>query len=405
MKMVITGASGPVGRQLVKQLLNSQVELLLVGRSIEKLHQLFPNCSSCTYDELSSRGKDADLLVHLAAKNNNSDGKYEDFEAVNVVHACKVFEQARRSGVKRFVYVSTFHCLDPWRKSHYSKSKEDGARAIFKLAEDGELLVLYLPAIYGEELSGKLKLLNFLPFFMTKPSLKILSAFRPTVSINKLSRFLINEAVEFKRNSVFIVDGQTTNSIYCIASRSLDIFFVLFVTFGFGWLLALIWIAVKVDSPGPGFFVQDRVGKHTKPFKCWKFRTMTLGTKQAGSHEVSTDAITRVGGFLRRYKLDELPQVWNILRNEVSLIGPRPCLLTQQDLIKERIRLGVFKIKPGISGLSQVEGIDMRNPKKLAARDSEYVAMKSLLIDIRIIIATALGRGVGDQATNKRSIN
>ena len=174
---------------------------------------------------------------------------------------------------------------------------------------------------------------------------------------------------------------------------------MLFVTFGFGWLLALIWIAVKVDSPGPGFFVQDRVGKHTKPFKCWKFRTMTLGTKQAGSHEVSTDAITRVGGFLRRYKLDELPQVWNILRNEVSLIGPRPCLLTQQDLIKERIRLGVFKIKPGISGLSRLKGLTC-NLKACSTRH-EYVAMKSLLIDIRIISATALGRGVGDQATIK----
>ena len=133
-----------------------------------------------------------------------------------------------------------------------------------------------------------------------------------------------------------------------------------------------------------------------------KFRTMSLGTKQAGTHEVSADAITKVGVVLRRYKLDELPQIWNLLRGDLSLIGPRPCLSVQKKLIEERTRRGVLEVKPGISGLSQVEGIDMSDPEKLSKRDSEYIAMQSLFLDIRLIIATALGKGAGDQIATKR---
>jgi lipopolysaccharide/colanic/teichoic acid biosynthesis glycosyltransferase len=100
---------------------------------------------------------------------------------------------------------------------------------------------------------------------------------------------------------------------------------------------------------------------------------------------------------MRSSKLDELPQVWNIIRNEISLVGPRPCLPIQTQLIDERRERGVLAVKPGITGLAQVNGIDMSDPARLAKCDARYVRLQSLLLDIRLIISTALGRGNGDR--------
>ncbi|MEQ8738039.1 MAG: sugar transferase, partial [Hoeflea sp.] len=109
---------------------------------------------------------------------------------------------------------------------------------------------------------------------------------------------------------------------------------------------------------------------------------------QAGTHEVGPDAITRLGSWLRKIKIDELPQVINLLRNEMSLIGPRPCLPSQVELIAERSRRGVMGVKPGITGLSQVNGVDMRDPVRLARSDADYLALQSLTLDFRIVLAT-----------------
>lgn len=124
-------------------------------------------------------------------------------------------------------------------------------------------------------------------------------------------------------------------------------------------------------------------------------------TRQAGTHEVSATAITRLGNFMRKTKIDELPQLVNILRNEVSLIGPRPCLQVQEELIAARNAHGVLTIKPGISGLAQVNNIDMSDPQKLARWDARYVGLRSLFLDLKITIATATGRGQGDRTSPK----
>src|SRR5690606_10003296 len=108
--------------------------------------------------------------------------------------------------------------------------------------------------------------------------------------------------------------------------------FALAVLFLLWWFLALIWLLVRLQSPGPGLFAQKRVGRNGVQFTCYKFRTMKLGTLQAATHEVSVGNVTKLGRLLRKTKLDELPQVWNILRNEMSLVGPRPCLPAQEML-------------------------------------------------------------------------
>ena len=112
---------------------------------------------------------------------------------------------------------------------------------------------------------------------------------------------------------------------------------------------------------------------------------------------MSQASVTPIGRFLRGTKLDELPQVWNILKNEISLIGPRPGLPVQTDLFEARQAWGVFEVKPGISGLAQVNNIDMSDPEKLARWDARYIALQSLVLDTKITIATIRGGGQGDR--------
>ncbi|MCI5074825.1 sugar transferase [Oricola sp.] len=181
-----------------------------------------------------------------------------------------------------------------------------------------------------------------------------------------------------------------------LAKRVMDLAFVATVAVAFWWLLLAIWLAVRLTSPGPALFAQTRVGQGEKVFTCYKFRTMQVGTPQAGTHEVSPAAITPLGRRLRRWKIDELPQIWNVARGEMSLVGPRPCLPGQSELIAWRRRLGVFACRPGITGLAQVAGVDMSEPEKLARIDARYCASRSLALDLRLAVQTLpVGRLTG----------
>lgn len=154
--------------------------------------------------------------------------------------------------------------------------------------------------------------------------------------------------------------------------------------------------AVRLSSPGPAIFRQARVGLNEKPFTCYKLRTMYADTPDAPSHETAASAVTPVGRWLRRLKLDELPQLWNILKGDMSFVGPRPCLPSQAELIAARRARGLYAIRPGITGVAQVAGVDMSEPERLAALDATYLDDMSLLADLRLIIATATGSGRGD---------
>ncbi|MGX7872049.1 sugar transferase [Mesorhizobium sp. ORM6] len=157
-------------------------------------------------------------------------------------------------------------------------------------------------------------------------------------------------------------------------------------------VLLLALLAVRVSSPGPAIFSQTRVGRDGALFRCHKLRTMYLGTPSLPSHEAPVSAVTSVGKVLRKFKLDELPQFWNVLKGEMSLVGPRPCLPTQTELIERRRRLGVLAALPGITGLAQIRGIDMSNPRLLAETDAAYLRTASLWLDLRILLGT-LHRG------------
>lgn len=157
-------------------------------------------------------------------------------------------------------------------------------------------------------------------------------------------------------------------------------------------------VVISLDTPGGPLFRQARVGHRQNIFILWKLRTMAQGTKHAGSHEVGEQALTRVGGVLRRLKIDELPQIWNVLRGDMSFVGPRPCLPSQTTLILERAARGVFSLRPGITGLAQIRRIDMSTPVLLAQVDAEYLVTRSLRGDIELILGTVAGGGWGDAA-------
>ena len=170
--------------------------------------------------------------------------------------------------------------------------------------------------------------------------------------------------------------------------RVTDLGAALVILVGLSWLLIAIWLLVRLTSRGPGLFAQVRVGRQQAPFTCYKFRTMRTGTPHAATHEIPPDATTRLGRFLRRTKLDELPQAWNLLRGEMTLVGPRPCLPVQHALIAERQRRGVFALKPGLTGLAQIRNVDMRDPVRLARLDAQYQLARSCSGDVQILWRT-----------------
>lgn len=164
----------------------------------------------------------------------------------------------------------------------------------------------------------------------------------------------------------------------------------------FLWPVLLIVTLIGFFDTGSPIFVQERVGRNKKPFKLIKFRTMSVDTQSVASHLASTSSITRLGAFLRKTKIDELPQLINVLKGEMSLVGPRPNLFNQEELIEERDALGIYNVLPGITGLAQVQNIDMSTPKLLAQTDRQMIDTLTLKSYVRYIIMTASGSGSGD---------
>lgn len=167
------------------------------------------------------------------------------------------------------------------------------------------------------------------------------------------------------------------------------------------WPILLAVTLIGLFDTGAPIFVQERVGRYKKPFKLIKFRTMSVDTQSVASHLASTSSITKLGAFLRKTKIDELPQLINVLKGEMSLVGPRPNLFNQEELIKERDALGIYEVLPGITGLAQVQNIDMSTPALLAKTDRQMIDTLSLTHYFRYIIMTATGSGAGDAVGSK----
>jgi O-antigen biosynthesis protein WbqP len=178
--------------------------------------------------------------------------------------------------------------------------------------------------------------------------------------------------------------------------RLIDIFGAL-LGLAVGFPVLLVVLVLGFFDTGSPVFIQERVGRKKKPFKLIKFRTMSVATESVATHLVQASSITKLGAFLRKTKLDELPQLINVLKGEMSFVGPRPCLFNQEELIAEREQRGVLNVRPGITGLAQVNEMDMSTPKLLAEWDARMIKEFSLGMYFKLILQTVTGAGSGDR--------
>lgn len=178
--------------------------------------------------------------------------------------------------------------------------------------------------------------------------------------------------------------------------RLFDFIFSFFGILFLSPIMLILYIIGLFDTGSP-IFAQERAGKNKKPFRLYKFRTMHKDTASVASHLASKNSITKFGGFLRRTKLDELPQLFNVLLGDMSLVGARPNLFNQTELIEEREKQGVYNYLPGITGLGQINEVDMSTPKKLAELDAEMYQNLDIKQYFGYIFATVRGKGQGDR--------
>lgn len=182
-----------------------------------------------------------------------------------------------------------------------------------------------------------------------------------------------------------------TQKIYMGIKRGMDFLLALAAVLIFWWLFAILCIAIKLDSPGPIFFKQKRVGLHKTYFNILKFRTMRIDTpKDMPTHMLANPEqyITKVGKFLRKSSLDELPQIFNILAGQMSIVGPRPALWNQYDLIEERDKYGANDVMPGLTGWAQINGRDELEIPVKARLDGEYVEKFGFAMDMKCFFGT-----------------
>ena len=178
--------------------------------------------------------------------------------------------------------------------------------------------------------------------------------------------------------------------------RIVDIFLSSFGLIVFSPLICFVYFILYAESKSPIFY-QERLGKRMKSFLLVKFRTMNIGTGNYATHLVDPRNISMLGKLLRRSKIDELPQLWNVLKGDMSMVGPRPCLISQQELIQARLKFNIFRVKPGITGLAQISRIDMSDPLLLAKTEKKMLRNFNILSYFYYIFLTVIGFGLGDR--------
>src|SRR5699024_3438631 len=162
------------------------------------------------------------------------------------------------------------------------------------------------------------------------------------------------------------------------------------------WPIGIIIYIICLFDTGSPIFIQKRMGKGLKPFNVYKFRTMHVNTETKPSHLADGNSVTKFGKFLRKSKLDEYPQLINVLKGEMSLVGPRPVILLQKDIIEIREELGVYDYLPGITGLAQINRIDTSHPRKMAIADKMMLRKLNVVNYFKFIFITVIGKGNGD---------
>lgn len=501
MRILVTGATGRIGRSLIQAAQTRGAEVVAVARALSQMPRdaggtQVPTIQVpdiVTWHATGGMGRSRlDAVIHLAGI-AAANAPVDEIQRTNVDGAVNVAKQAAVLGARRLVFVSSIKAVgeesregyplspdSPCRpEDAYGRSKLAAEKQLRDLCQelDVELVIVRPPMVYGPANGGNFSLLARAVKSGVPLPLGRALAPRSYVSVDNLSDFLLQCAThpQAAGETFHVSDMQDSASselareigravnqpvrlvpvpaiiIAAIAkfagrenlARSL---------FGrlevdsckaqelLGWtppvarsealsqyfrhpstaptqgltirvidrLLAGVGLVVSAPvggvicglglmDTGSPFFVQERVGRDERLFRLVKFRTMSRDTLDLPTHLAPHHSVTHLGRFLRSSKLDELPQLWNVLRGEMSFVGPRPCLPSQTELREARRALGVDRALPGITGLGQIEGVDMSEPQLLASLDAEMMANLSLTAYTKYLVLTALGRGRGDR--------
>lgn len=396
LKIIVSGASGRVANLLVTDLLVRGHSLILVSRQPELLVDRGPRCVNVSVSEWENHAPGVDLFLNLAAANNDSGLPLQDFLQANRDFAVDLAKRCDELGIPKFIYVSTVHALDLSRASPYAESKRQGSIAV--RAELGDRMqTLYLGTVYGSTFLGRMRLLNHFQGPLRKIAFLLSSAAKPVTSSASIVSYIDSLATEAMEQEKILVDSKEKNWFYR-AWRNLlhSAFLVLFLAAS--PLLAAAALAVLVVDGRPVLFLQARIGRDGNLFTCPKLRTMKRGTASTGTHLADKAAVTVTGKLMRSTKVDELPQVFSVVRGEMNLIGPRPCLPSQRKLVQLRENYGIIRERPGITGWAQANGVDMSNPHKLVSYEKAYLANQSVSFDLKILLTTVFVRMRADRA-------
>lgn len=397
-KLLITGASGFVAAQIIPLLIGNNIKLTLVARDITHISKIYGKWADCyDYDQLDRAMMGADSILHLTTINNDSDASLDEFRAINVTLLSQVLASAEKANIQNFIYISSHHAHGI-SESNYAITKREAEALLEQVKNIKSVNILVMPAFYGpEKYAGNLSILYKIPKTLHPFMIKLLSCLKPVISAQNLTIEILGAMQKNVYSKKFISNNQYPNAMYNFIKRSIDIGFSLAIILFFWWLMFIIWCMIKLTSKGPAIFAQKRIGNYGAEFTCYKFRTMYLDTKEAGTHEITSDNIMKIGKILRKLKLDELPQIWNILCNQMSLVGPRPCLPSQTLLRNLRENKNIYSMKAGLTGLAQIQGIDMSKPDQLTDIEAQYLAVRTNVLDMQILIKTFLGSGQGDK--------
>jgi len=380
MRVVISGEIGVAGQQIIRRLNELGHAPSLVGSNPDWLGQLFPQLTALDYGSPAIADLGYDIWVHLIVPEREGGANLVE----GAERAARAAQKTDLAGAGRFICLSSISTLS---ENHSTEAQQMRlAEAALREIWAGDLEVVYVPAITDRTGGSTLRS-------------NLAKAFSPSVRANELVAALISrqEGTYISTGARVVVDPQDANPVFRFAKRTIDLVLAIGILVCLWWAMIIVWAAVRLQSPGPGIYRQPRVGRDGRTFTCLKFRTMVLSTPDKGTHEISDTAVTRLGRILRSTKLDELPQIFNVIRNEMTFVGPRPSLPSQFDIVTEREKRGILRVKPGITGLSQIKHIDMSDAVRLAECDYRYLALQSLKLDFQIMLATLVGQGSGDR--------
>lgn len=385
-KIVVSGPFSSEWSGVVALLVQAGHQLLLVAGDETKMGAQFLGLSVSPPGTWELDAQGYDTFLHLAVMNNDQEGSLDDLIQANAAVTSRYAEGANRVGISRFIYPLTVRALLPGNESAYGKSKVAEIEAA-KLNFSGAVDVVYLGLVHGQRHSGKLSFLNKFPQPIRSIFFSFFSILKPTTSVELVADYVGHSRSPGGDHPFILTDQKTKTLPYGLWRKSLGVAFVVGVLLLVPFLV-IVWILVVIEDGRPGFFTQERIGVSNSVFRCVKFRTMRNGTESKGSHLVPSNAVTRLGSVLRRLKIDELPQAWNVARGEMVLIGPRPCLPHQEEVIAARESFDVVDYRPGLTGWAQVNGVDMSEPDKIAGYDAEYLGLQSVWLDVLIMKKT-----------------